>query len=366
MIKIFYDHQKFSTQKYGGISRYFASLLEAIEDADEFEYALGVYYSTNHYLQQKPWFLDNVLVERLLQSEHSRRIFKINEQYCKHILAKNNFDIFHPTYYDPYFLERLHKPLVTTIHDMTYERLPEYFWANDPLTFHKRLSVEHADRIIAISETTKNDLLNYTTAKPEQIRVVYHGIDCETPLEFAPMPDLPENYLLYVGDRSGYKNFYLFMNAYTKIQHQYPDLQVILTGGGKLGIADMELIKRLKIGEKVTHIGASDPQLNTLYQKALLFVYPSLHEGFGLPILEAFKAQCPILLSDTDCFREIAGNAAEFFKPHDLDHLIHAITDLITDEGKRKELVKKGSARLLDFPIDKCTKETLAVYKELV
>jgi glycosyltransferase involved in cell wall biosynthesis len=366
MIRIFYDHQKFSTQKYGGISRYFASLLDAIENAEDFEYILGVYYSTNHYLQQKPWFLDNVLAEKLLESEHSRKIFKINEHYCKHLLGKNNFDVCHPTYYDPYFLERLHKPLVTTIHDMTYERLPEYFWANDPLTFHKRLSVEHANKIIAISETTKNDLLYYTTAKPEQIHVVYHGIDIETPLTFEPIPDLPESYLLYVGDRSGYKNFYLFMNAYAKIQEKFPDLQVILTGGGRLGIADMELIKRLKIGDKVRHIGATDEQLNTLYQKAVLFVYPSLHEGFGLPILEAFKTQCPILLSDTDCFREIAANAAEFFNPHDLDHLIHAITDLVLNESKRRELVVKGNTRLLDFPIQKCTDETLAVYKELV
>ncbi|MDB5022001.1 MAG: glycosyltransferase family 1 protein [Pedobacter sp.] len=365
MIKIFYDHQKFSTQKYGGISRYFANLLEAIEDAEEFEYVLGVFYSTNHYLQQKPWFLDNVLAERLLESEHSRKIFKINEHYSKHILGKNNFDIFHPTYYDPYFLERLNKPLVTTIHDMTYERLPEYFWANDPLTFHKRLSVEHADKIIAISETTKNDILQYTTAKPEQIHVVYHGIDCETPLTFATMPELPESYLLYVGDRSGYKNFYLFMNAYSKIKEKYPDLQVILTGGGRLGIADMELIKRLKIGDQVTHLSASDEQLNTLYQKALFFVYPSLHEGFGLPILEAFKAQCPMLLSDTDCFREIAADAAEFFNPRDLDHLVHSITDLITNESRRRELVVKGNARLLHFPIKKSTDETFAVYKTL-
>jgi glycosyltransferase involved in cell wall biosynthesis len=366
MIKVFYDHQKFSTQKYGGISRYFANLLEAIKDADEFEYILGVYYSTNHYVRQKPWFLDNLLAERLLKSEHSGKIFKINEQYSKHILWKNNFDIFHPTYYDPYFLGKLHKPLVTTIHDMTYERLPEYFWANDPLTCHKRLSVERADKIIAISDTTKNDLLYYTNARPEQIRVVYHGIDCEKPLYFAPMPGLPEEYLLYVGDRSGYKNFYLFMNAYSKIQKRFPDLQVILAGGGRLGIADLELIKRLKIGDNVRHIGATDEELNTLYQKALFFVYPSLHEGFGLPILESFKAQCPILLSDTECFREIAGDAAEFFNPHDLDHLVHAITDMVTSESKRKELVLKGNARILNFPIKKSTDETLAVYKELV
>jgi glycosyltransferase involved in cell wall biosynthesis len=366
MLKVFYDHQKFSTQKYGGISRYFANLVEAIQNTDDFEYLLGVYYSTNHYLNKKPWFLKNVVAQSLLKSDHSRKIYLINQQYCKFLLNKNSFDVFHPTYYDPYFLGKLKKPLVTTIHDMTYERLPEYFWANDPLTFHKRLSVEHADKIIAISETTKKDLLQYTTAKEEQIKVVYHGIDLELPLGFAEIPGLPENYLLYVGDRSGYKNFYLFMNAFSKIHAKFPDIHVILTGGGKLGIADVELIKRLKIGERVRHLNATDEELNTLYQRATLFVYPSLHEGFGLPVLEAFKAQCPILLSDTDCFREIAQDGAAFFDAHDLDSLIDSITMLITTVSKRQDLVLKGSARLLDFPIQKSTAETLAVYKNLV
>jgi glycosyltransferase involved in cell wall biosynthesis len=366
MIKVFYDHQKFSTQKYGGISRYFASLIEAIDADAGFDYLLGVYYSTNHYLKQIPWYLDNFIAERLLDSEHHMKIFKINEQYCKLLLNKDNFDVFHPTYYDPYFLDRLNKPLVTTIHDMTYERLPEYFWASDPLTFHKRLSVEHADKIIAISETTKNDILTYTTARPEQIDVIYHGIDCESPLTFAEVPNLPEQYLLYVGDRSGYKNFYLFLNAYSNMRHRFPDLKVILAGGGRLMIAEMELIKRLNIGDFVTHISATDEQLNTLYQKATLFVYPSLHEGFGLPILEAFKAGCPILLSDTDCFREIGSEAAAFFSPRDLDHLIHTITELVGAEQTRRELVDKGKKRLLDFPIQKCIDETLNLYEKLV
>jgi glycosyltransferase involved in cell wall biosynthesis len=366
MLRVFYDHQKFSTQKYGGISRYFASLVDAIKHTDDFEYTLGVYYSTNHYLHQKPWFLNNIIAESLLESEHGRKIYLLNEQYCKLILGKNKFDIFHPTYYDPYFLDKLKKPLVTTIHDMTYERLPEYFWANDPLTFHKRLSVEHADKIIAISETTKRDLLEYTTAREDQIEVVYHGIDIDVPLSFAAIPDIPKDYLLYVGDRSGYKNFYLFLNAFSKIKDKFPGLTVILTGGGKLGIADVELIKRLKIGDRVQHLNATDEELNTLYRNALLFVYPSLHEGFGLPILEAFKAQCPLLLSDTECFREVAADAAAFFDPYDLDHLIHAITTLITNETVRKDLIDKGNARLKHFPIQKSTDETLAVYRMLI
>jgi glycosyltransferase involved in cell wall biosynthesis len=366
MLKVFYDHQKFSTQKYGGISRYFANLVDAIKHTDDFEYVLGVYYTTNHYLNQRPWFLKNVVAETLLESDHSRKIYMINEQYCRFLLSKNKYDIFHPTYYDPYFLGKLTKPLVTTIHDMTYERLPEYFWANDPLTFHKRLSVEHADKIIAISETTKRDILEYTTAREEQIEVVYHGIDLETPLEFAVIPGLPENYLLYVGDRSGYKNFYLFMNAFSKIHNKFPDLQVILTGGGKLGIADVELIKRLKLEDRIQHVNATDEELNTLYQRAMLFVYPSLHEGFGLPILEAFKAQCPILLSDTDCFREIAQDAAGFFSARSLDDLVDSITMLITSESKRQDLVAKGNVRLLEFPMKKSTDETLAVYRMLL
>ena len=364
-MKILFDHQKFTTQRYGGISRYFANIIQQIEKSDEFSCEVGLLYAQNHYLKTEFDSTDKFLAKILKSERVARKLYSLNEKYSDRLVKKNNFDVFHPTYYDTYFLDHLKKPLVTTIHDMTYEKLPEYFWAQDPLSYHKRLHVEKADAIIAISETTKSDLLKFHDVDERKISVIYHGIDPDSPLGFQPVANLPENYMLYVGDRSGYKNFYLFIDAFKKLSAAYPDLHVVLTGGGSLGIADRELLLRMKLTDRVKHVNVTDEQLNFLYQNAVLFVYPSLHEGFGLPILEAFKARCPILLSDTPCFKEIAADAVAYFSAHDMEDMAAKMESFLTDTSKRNEYVTKGLKRLRDFPLDVSIKKTLDLYKSL-
>ncbi|MBE9463124.1 glycosyltransferase family 4 protein [Dyadobacter subterraneus] len=366
MTKVLFDHQKFTTQRYGGISRYFANIIEQINNSEDFSSEVGLIYSQNHYLKNNFSSLDKYLAKPLKYQRILNKLYELNQAYSNHLVKQNKFDIFHPTYYDPYFIGKIKKPFVTTIHDMTYEKFPEYFWAQDPLTFQKRRHIENANAIIAISETTKSDLLKYHDVSEDKVAVIYHGIDLDVPLVFNPVNNLPSNYLLYVGDRSGYKNFYLFIDAFKKLSAKYPDLNVVLTGGGSLGIADQELLYRLKITDKVKHVNVTDEQLNFLYQNALLFVYPSLHEGFGLPILEAFKAKCPILLSDTPCFREIARDAVEYFETYKMEDLAYKIESFITDSSKRDMLIAKGLQRLRDFPLDVSIQKTLDLYKTLV
>jgi len=364
MTKVFIDHQKFSTQKYGGISRYFANIIQRIKHSDNISYQLGVAYATNHYIQNEPLPIKGHWADPVLSRSEKYR-YRLNQYYCQRLLNKADYDVFHPTYYDPYFIDQLKKPLVITIHDMTYERLPEYFWAQDPLTRQKRENIQRADSIITISNTTRKDMLSFFDVDPRKVSVIYHGIDSESPLETAPVPGLPEQYVLFVGDRSGYKNFYLFLKAFSKLATRFPDLHVVLAGGGSLAVADQEFIQRLKLTDKVRHIGATDEQLNHLYQNAQLFVYPSLYEGFGLPILEAFKAKCPILLSDTECFREVAADAAVFFKPTDMDDLVDTMAATLMDTDLKRQLVEKGTRRLADFPLQKSIDQTLDIYQSL-
>ena len=365
MLKILFDHQKFSTQRYGGISRYFANIVQDIKTKSDFGYQIGCLYSPNHYIKNEPQLLANSLGKALLDSKYGTKAYKINQQYCKYLMAKGDYDILHPTYYDPYFIERNTKPVVVTVHDMTHERLPEYFWAEDRLTHNKRLNIDAADKIIAISETTKIDLINYSNVDPSKIEVIYHGIDLDTPLVYEAVPDLPVSYFLYVGDRSGYKNFYRFLYAFKRLSDRYPEIEMLLTGGGAVAIADNELITRLNLQQKVKHVNVTDEQLNYLYSNALAFVYPSLHEGFGLPILEAFKAQCPVILSDTPCFLEIGADAVDYFSTYDEDSLLIAMEKMLTDETHRKERIAQGLKRLRDFPIEKSLNETYGVYQSL-
>lgn len=364
MTKVLIDHQKFSTQKYGGISRYFANIIQGIKRTDTVDYQLGVVHAKNHYIQNEPLPVKGSLSDLVL-NRNERYDYRLNELYCKRLLGKGDFDVFHPTYYDPYYFQKLKKPLVITIHDMTYERLPEYFWAMDPLTRQKRENIQRADAIITISETTRKDMLSFFDVDPKKVSIIYHGIDIDSPLVTQPVVDLPEQYILFVGDRSGYKNFYLFLNAVSKLATRFPDLHVVLAGGGKLEVADQEFIQRLKLTDRVRHIGATDEQLTYLYQNAQLFVYPSLYEGFGLPILEAFKARCPMLLSDTDCFREVAADAAVFFEPTNLDDLVDTLTSTLTNPTIKASLVEKGIKRLKDFTLQKSIDQTLNVYKSL-
>ncbi|UFH54471.1 glycosyltransferase family 1 protein [Spirosoma sp. KNUC1025] len=364
MTKVLIDHQKFSTQKYGGISRYFANIIQGIKRTDTITYQLGVLHAKNHYIQSEPLLIKGNLSDRVL-NRNDRYDYQLNQLYCRRLLTKSDFDVFHPTYYDPYFIKELRKPLVITIHDMTYERMPEYFWNQDPLTHQKRLNIKRADAIITISNTTRKDLLSFFDVDPKKVSVIYHGIDVESPLQVQPVANLPNQYVLFVGDRSGYKNFYLFMNAFQQLAPRFPDLNVVLTGGGKLEIADREFLQRLGLSDRVRHINATDEQLNYLYQNAQLFVYPSLYEGFGLPILEAFKAQCPMLLSDTECFREVATDAAVYFKPTDIDDLIHKLETTLNDRELKAQLIKNGTKRLADFPLQKSIDQTLDVYKSL-
>ncbi|MHA4895116.1 glycosyltransferase family 4 protein [Pedobacter sp. PWIIR3] len=366
MIKVFFDHQKFTTQRYGGISRYFATIIKEIQNRPDFEYLIGVLYSDNYYIANEKIPLNSGLFEKIFKFKQGSLAYKTNQAYCRYLLNKGDFDVFHPTYYNPYFLENLKKPFVTTVHDMTYEMLPEYFWANDSLSYEKRLSIERANHIIAISETTKRDIVKFNDINPDKISVIYHGTDVETPLSFEEVSGLPENYLLYVGDRSGYKNFYLFIRAYARIKKEYPDIKVVMAGGGALGIGDVEFLRRMNLSESVLHYQVNDQQLNTLYKNALAFIYPSLYEGFGLPILEAFKAGCPILLSDTDCFREIGGDACLYFNCHDEDDLTESIKKLIGDKSIGASLVTNGKIRLLNFTLENSINKTLDVYKKVI
>jgi len=366
MIKIFFDHQKFSVQRYGGISRYFANLVQDIKNRKEFEYQIGCLYSPNHYIKDEPQLLNNRFGKFLLNSRYGSKAYKINQAYCKYLIGKGGYDILHPTYYDPYFIGRNKKPLVITVHDMTHERLPEYFWAEDQLTRNKRLNIEVADKIIAISETTRLDLINYSKVDPSRIEVIYHGIDLDTPLVYAPVSGLPEQYVLYVGDRGGYKNFYRFLDAFKLFSAKHPEVRAVLTGGGPVQVADRELMDRLKLQDKVIHVNVSDEQLNYLYHHAAAFVYPSLHEGFGLPILEAFKAQCPVILSDTPCFREIGAEAVAFFETYQVESMLGAMEKVYNDTAYRQQLIEKGNQRLRDFPIDRSLEQTFDVYRALV
>ncbi|WEK19179.1 MAG: glycosyltransferase family 1 protein [Candidatus Pedobacter colombiensis] len=363
MIKVLFDHQIFDRQTYGGISRYFANIIKGGNSAGEIEMIKGFLYTNNYYLQQNSINFSELLLSTFLKK--SKHIYKKNNNYCNRLLSRGNFEVFHPTYFDTYFLDQLKKPLVITIHDMTYEEMPEYFPNNDPLPEQKRLLANRADKIIAISETTKTDIIKHLQVDANKIHVIPHGIDNKAP-KYEEVENLPENYLLFVGSRSGYKNFFMFARAFKILTEKHKDIVLLLAGGGPLETGDSEFLIRNGIFDKTRQISATDSQLNMLYKNALCFVFPSLYEGFGIPILEAFKNNCPVILSNCSCFPEIAGDAALYFNPDSIESLAHQIETLITNKSLKSKLITAGKKKLETYTLDKCIKQTIELYKSLV
>lgn len=367
MLKLLIDHQTFSMQRYGGISRYFANIQHTIESRDDVQSEVGILYTQNYYLQKYPAPLNNMLGRFFLSKDRRRN--KWNKKYSSYLIQKNNFDLLHPSYYNPYFLKDLKKPYVITVHDMIHERLPEYFDPNDVFVRYKRICVENAAHIIAISQSTKRDLQDILNIDSKRITVVHHGYQMNDPLDLEfkqkDVKFTKKNYLLFVGDRRGYKNFPSFIAALVPLLQEEKELIVVCAGGGSFKEAEQELLMRLKIKEKTFQIDATDEELKTLYQNALVFVFPSLYEGFGLPILEAFKYNCPVAASDSACFREIGENAISYFDSYDKHNMLKVIKEVIYNNDLSRNLIKQGQLQLEKFPMDLCMNKTLAVYKSV-
>jgi glycosyltransferase involved in cell wall biosynthesis len=274
-------------------------------------------------------------------------------------IKKGNYDVLHPTYYDPYLLELKDKdiPLIIDVHDMIFEKFPHYFKNPEYTKKNKKLYFSRAHKIIATSQKTKEDLLSiYPYIHEDKVIVIYRG-------QVFPVQEYKqkkEGYVLYTGQRNGYKNFNTFITAVAPLLLQY-DLQFICTGQ-PFNKFELALLEKERISNKTICTFVHDNELSELYAKALVFVFPSLYEGFGLPILEAFAAGCPAVLSNTSCFPEIAGGAALYFDPYSISDIRAVIEKIITSPSLQKELSNKGKERIKDFSWEKTVYQTYNVY----
>lgn len=359
-ISVLYDHQAFEMQRFGGISRYFYELITHLDGDAE----LAIRYYTNDYLKEgKIEFAGYHLPERLYKwfkgpikrQNRLNSIERLEESDCK---------IFHPTYHQPYFLNHIgSKKYVLTVHDMNHELLPDAFSNTAEVIAMKRDTILRADRIIAISENTKKDIIQVLGVAPEKIDVVYHGV--RPLLEEYKQLRLPERYILYVGDRNSYKNFTQLLDAFASIARREEDLYLVCTGK-PFKKHEIARIAQLGLGKRILQMRVNDYELKQLYQEALFFVFPSLYEGFGLPILEAFSYDCPVLLSNCSCFPEIAADAAAYFTPENTDSLKDMIARLLNDKSLRTQLRERGRERVKPFTWEEAALATRRVYSRVL
>lgn len=358
-MKILFDHQTFSIQRFGGISRYFVNLNNGLNQLPGTSSEIAALYSENEYLKGAQVPLNNAFGKKLFTG-HFNRIYRWNRRYCNLKIRRGNFDVFHPTYYDPYFISDLKKPFVLTVHDMIHELLPRQFPDNDKVVAQKKEMITRADAIIAISAYTKADIIKFYPQVADKITVIHHGFSFEA----QPDKELKRdgNFILYVGERPFYKNFTNMVKGIAPLLNKDKDMQLICTGGGKFSADELQLFSSLNINRQCRQVSATDQELQQLYTKARVFVFPSFIEGFGLPLLEAFNAGCPVAASNASCFPEIGGDAIAYFDPHNPKSINETIRTLLTDNNLRAAYITRGYQRLQLFSIAQQVAQTLEVY----
>ena len=207
-------------------------------------------------------------------------------------------------------------------------------------------------------------MLKYFDLNPDKITVIHHGIE---------MPRIPagleariveEPYILYVGMRHLFKNFKNFVKGFGAIADKFPDVKVVCTRN-PFNKEEQELFARLGITDRMQVVTADEVTLNRLYRDALFFVFPSLYEGFGMPILEAMANGCPTAIADASCFPEIGGDASLYFNPKDTNSIADTLKTMIQDESLRRELTRKGLQRASKFSWQRCAEQHMELYKSL-
>ncbi|CAM4096338.1 glycosyltransferase family 1 protein [Gillisia limnaea] len=357
-MKVLIDNQIFEQQKFGGISRYF-NMLERGNDAVQ-----KMELFTDQSPKKKEFY-------QRVQSKLTRTLFngkqpKANKyDFYNSQIRDLQFDVFHPTYYGNYFLNYLKTPFVVTVYDMIHEKYAEYF-GNSRDSFNKRNLCNSASKIIAISNSTKKDLIDIFNIPKEKIEVIYLATDYASIISIKPKFDIDHPYVLFTGNRSAYKNFLTFLISVAPILKNNKDLHLVCTGPDFTAIEN-RWIEELEIKSKVnSYFCQSDGELVHLYTNAECFVFPSLYEGFGFPLLEAFACNCPVISSPGGSLKEIAGNAAIYFDPKDIKSIRNTIQNVISDSTLKLDLIEAGKIRLKDFSWEKCRKETMDLYAKVI
>lgn len=387
-MKVLFDHQAFSMQRYGGISRCFIELYKHFPEEIQAEFALRE--CNNAYIREENLAADiNTDLERWILpfiwkyketmfntyqqlKGYNRYVYwdktKYNQIESIRLLNKGDFDIFHPTFFDDYFVQFLNgKPFVLTIHDMIPELYPQYFDSEkDGQIIGKRKLAPLASAIIAVSEKTKEDVIRILGVPEEKVHVVYHG--CSFPIAEHEhlLYDFP--YILYVGDRIAYKNFVLFVQEVAKNLVRHPKLKIVCTGRA-FNEDELAMFDRLGLSDRfIQHWVKTDDEFYTLYHHAACFVYSSEYEGFGIPILEAYKADCPVLLNHASCFPEIAGDAAIYFTlKRDESNLAEVMEDFLAmDDAQIESLKQRQRERLNLYSWEKSALQLAKVYESVL
>jgi glycosyltransferase involved in cell wall biosynthesis len=367
MHTIVYDHQTFVTQEFGGISRYFCELASRIHGRDGFKARVIAPLHHNAYLPS----CEVPKTAYRLQGNfrgRGRLCQTISGALTPALIRLSHPSLVHRTYYTPYPRPG-ELPVVLSVFDMIHELFPKSFGTHDPTFRNKYPSIKAADHLICISESTADDLMRLFDVPRAKISVTYLACS-DVFAAAAPTGEVPPHsrpYLLYVGQRAGYKNFDTALLAYASSPQLRDEFDFAVFGGHTLSRDEQELIDSLKLRPgTIVRLNGSDQELARAYRHARAFVYPSKYEGFGIPPLEAMSSGCVVVSSNASSIPEVVGDAAAVFDPTSIDDARRALEEACFSESTRARLLSAGADRVRQFTWDRCARETSAAYRRVI
>lgn len=289
-------------------------------------------------------------------------------------LSADRIDLFHGLSHEiPIGLQAIGLPSIVTIHDLIFLKFPQYFGRIDRFIYALkcRYACKHASKIVAISEQTKKDIITFFNVPEEKIAVVYQGCDdsfktsaSESVKQSVRIKhQLPDRYILNVGTIETRKNLVTLIKALRGIAEE---IKLVVVGKEtpykKLVIQEIE---RLSLGNKIIFLqNIPFNELPAIYQMATLFVYPSLYEGFGIPIIEALYSQVPVIAAKGSCLEEAGGPGSVYVEPENAVELTNAINNVLRDPEKQDQMKQKGLAYVQRFNNERIATDMMKVYQD--
>ena len=356
-LRVGYDDQVFTMQRRGGISRYFVELINEFADpALDVSVRRGWRWTNNQHA------IESGLGTPLPMPGGSRGA--VIRAANRLIAGSVDVDIEHPTYYRAEYLgRRSAKPMIVTVYDMTPELYPDLFRLGNPHGA-KREFVERADMILCISESTRRDLLRVFGSVTAPTVVTHLGVSPRFRVGAQPPSWCPDRYLLFVGRRDGYKDFRVALDAFAELGPRHAALALLAVGGGAFTAEEMACISRLGLAGRVIQHGVSDDDLPGVFNAATVFVFPSRHEGFGLPTLEALACGTPAVIANSSSHPEAGGDAALYFPPGDSSALAQQLERFLEDGATRRDASARGLSHASKFTWRHTALATATAYHE--
>lgn len=363
-MKVLFDGEIFSLQPFGGVNRYFTSLISGLPN----EISPVIISSKGHSNDLRHARLKWHTFPRFA-FRPGRLAFLMEQLYFNLVTKLSDIKVIHPTYY--YLLlgrgiKFQKKPIVVTLYDLIHEIYPSN---TDPKGHHaaaKKEILKIATNIICISHRTRQDLIELYPEFEKKSIVIPLAPDPKIPTLIDNLRPIDQPYFLFVGQRRAYKNFDLLLNAFVKFTKKFPAVKLLLSGPA-LEYCEIEKLSQKGLGDKVIYSGIStDSNLATLYKHSLALVYPSLYEGFGLPPLEAMLCGAPVICSSSSSMPEVVGKAAILFDPRSEVELELALQRIFESAQLRNDLIELGAKQVEKYSLDKMINSTYELYKKIV